>query len=186
MTQMAQRQDARHPLEGIRNGSATLEDFVDQTMLSELLAATRWRIVREFVNEQPLSGYVQGLDGELASVTRHVYATMPERARRKIFSASGLHSRFRSLPSASKETIAEFVRGELFARTITSMWGAYELWYIGDMWSMPQSVLDEYLCKFPPSTPHYRDDRHFHGRPGRDRVRLKGLRLAPGVSIAMS
>jgi hypothetical protein len=178
-------------LERVLRGEAVLGDFISEGDFVDVAGAARWRLIRVFADARTApkggdtSGYILGLDDKLTSLASFVQDEMPERAQRKIYCAEDLPSTYRCLDTRSRGRIVGAIRFELFMRLLMLMHEEHELWHMEGEWTMPPSVLDEYRLRLKRAKQSYRDDRSFHGRPRRDRDRLRQVRFAGGVSTGM-
>ncbi len=167
-----------------------LGDFLTAGQFAEALHDARWRVIRVFADarsgkgRRATHGYIVGLDDKLTSLATYIQRVMSERAQNKIYSLSDLPVAYRDVPKRHREAVARQVRFEIFMRLLVMLRDMKLVWYVNGEWWVPQSVADEYLTMFKGARQSYRNDRHFHGRPARDRVRMRGLRQAPGLSIA--
>lgn len=175
----------------VLRGEAVLEDFISEGDFVDVAGAARWRLIRVFADARTApkggdtSGYILGLDDKLTSLASFVQEDMPERAQRKIYCAEDLSPKYRCLDNRRRSRIVGAVRFELFMRLLMLMHEEHDLWYMDGVWSMPPSVLDEYRLRLKRAKQSYRDDRSFHGRPRRDRDRLRQIRFAGGVSTGV-
>ena len=154
-------------------------------------------------------GYIVGLNDQLASLATYIQRSMSKRAQDKIFSAEALQDILRVIreqeqraesetvrqqqeklyvkyqchTKQEQESLVRLVRFEIFMRLLVQMRDTQAVWYVNGEWWIPQTVTDEYLRRFKGAKKSFRNQRNFHGRPSRDRGRLRRLRVAPGVSI---
>ncbi len=172
----------------VLRGEAVLEDFLDEGEFVDVMEAARWRLIRVFAQARTAAkkaatpGYILGLDERLTSLAGYIQAAMDERVQRKIYCAGDLPTGYRRLDNRRQQLIVKTVRFELFMRLLTLMREENSLWYMEGEWLVPQSVLDEYLLRIKRARENYRNDRSFHGRPRRDRDRLRQLGFAGGTS----
>jgi len=180
------------PLQRIWLGQAMLEEFLNEREFLAAMLDTQWRMIRTFVEarsapgKRATPGYIVGLDDQLTSLATFLQRNMGRHAQEKIFSVSDLPRQYRSYTKSVQESIAEYIRFELFMRQLILMRDQHHIWYIGGEWYMPPSVIDKYRLLFRGARESYRNHRNFHGRPNRDRVRLKRLRVAPATSTSAS
>lgn len=190
MPRKAQVSPASQLLRVLR-GQVVLEEFLDEGEFVDIMDAARWRLIRVFAQARTAPqkgatpGYILGLDEKLSSLAQYVQAEMNERAQKKIYDASDLPPVYRQLDSRRQRLVVRAVRFELFMRLLTLMGEANDLWRMEGEWLVPQSVVDEYLLRVKRAKANYRDDRCFHGRPRRDRDRMRQLGFAGGVSTGM-
>jgi hypothetical protein len=163
-----------------------LGDFFTEGEFAEVLMNARWRVIRQFADarfeqgRRATKGYVVGLDDQLSSLALYLQQRMSERAQSKIYAARDLPDGHQYEPRRQQETLVRHVRFEIFMRLLVLMRDTHILWYVNGEWSLPQSVVDEYLLMFQGGKQGFHNDRSFHGRPNRDRR----LSIAPGVSVA--
>jgi hypothetical protein len=166
----------------------SLDDFFSEGEFAEAIFAARWRIIRVFTDvrvgqgRSATPGSIAGLDDQLTSLATYLHRHIGERARDKIYSSLDLPRKYRHYSGKEKERLADCVRYELFVRLLTLMKEMNSIWRMDGEWWVPQSVMDEYLLLFKGAKESYRNQRSFHGRPNRDRQRLRGLGYAPGTS----
>jgi hypothetical protein len=176
-------------LERALRGEAVLQDFLSEGDFVDVMHSARWRLIRVFATARTAPrkgstpGYILGLDDRLASLATFVQRSMSEPMQRKIFAAEDLPAEYRRLNSQGRQRVVNAIRYELFVRILELMQEANELWRMEGEWLIPQSVSDEYGLRTKAAKASYRDDRSFHGRPRRDRGRLRQLRIAGGVSV---
>lgn len=175
----------------VLRGEVVLEEFLDEGEFVDVMEAARWRLIRVFAQartapqKRVTPGYILGLDEKLTSLAQYVQAEMNERAQKKIYDASDLPPGYRQLDSRRQRLVVRAVRFELFMRLVTLMRESNDLWYMEGEWLVPQSVVDEYLLRIKCAKASFRNDRSFHGRPRRDRDRMRQLRFAAGTSTGM-
>ena len=173
-------------------GRVTLDEFLSESSFTDKVFAARWRIIRAFVGARTATGrratpgYVLGCQDNLMDLALRLRSLMSEGAQNKIFSADDLPSGCRSLKPAQRQYLAGRVRVELYVRVLELMREANELWYMEGEWAIPQSAMDQYLLTVKAAKSSYQNSRPFHGRPNRDRGRMKQLRAAAGTSCGMT
>lgn len=185
-----QKRSKRGPVAAILLGDALLEDFVSEGEFVEKMLAMRWRVIREFVNATPSSkpgravldrstcGYIASVDNQLSSLATYLMRSMGPWVLDKVYSPDSLPRRYHGELRRDRETVARFVCFELIMRQLILLRDAHDLWW-QEGWTVPQSVMDEYLRLVKSSKQSYRNDRAFHGRPRRDRDNG----TVPGVSV---
>jgi hypothetical protein len=179
-------------LRRLERGEAYLGDFLSENDFVDVMFAARWRIIRVFVNarsgpgRRATPGYVMGCDDKLTSLATYLQLVMSPAVQSKIYAASSLPTGCGSLGPKMQQFVVSHVRFELYIRVLEEMREANELWYMDGEWTVPQSVMDEYLLRVKRAKATYRNQRCFHGRrPNRDRSRMRQLRVATGTSTGM-
>ncbi len=175
-----QKRSKRGPVAAILLGDALLEDFVTEGEFTERMLAMRWRVIREFVNAEPSSrpgrevrdrstcGYIASVGDQLSSLATYLMRNMGPWVLDKVYSADDLPRRYHAESRRDREYVARYVCYELIMRQLLLLRDAHDLWW-QEGWTVPQSVMDQYLRLVKSSKQSYRDDRAFHGRPRRDR-----------------
>ncbi len=197
----------------LQDGELTLEElFADDDVYAEpganlrrMLRRARYKVLQGFRNAvddklRPTDSYIMNCGpscDELVAVIAALTKQGPWLVRRRDFARD-----FRNLPDKRYDTVAVYARQLLLARVLTDLMtdapGREALvWYMrGERtWQARQSLMDEWdnLRREMYGRQHFRlrraikaDIRPFHGRPERDRSRLGGLGIAPGVSVGAS
>jgi hypothetical protein len=197
----------------LQDGELTLEElFADDDVYAEpganlrrMLRRARYKVLQGFRNAvddklRPTDSYIMNCGpscDELVAVIAALTKQGPWLVRRRDFARD-----FRNLPDKRYDTVAAYARQLLLARVLTDLMtdapGREALvWYMrGERtWQARQSLMDEWddLRREMYGRQHSRpkratkaDIRPFHGRPGRDRSRNRGLGIAPGVSVGAS
>ena len=197
----------------LQDGELTLEVlFADDdayaepgTNLRRMLRRTRYKVLqafREAVDDKRRStdNYIMDCGPSCEELVAAV-ATLTKRGpwlvRRRDFARD-----FRNLPDKRYDTVVAYARQQLLTTVLTDLitdtpGREAQVWYMrGDRtWQARQSLMDEWddLRREMYGRQHSRpkratkaDVRPFHGRPGRDRRRNRGLGIAPGVSVGAS
>ena len=197
----------------LQDGELTLEElFADDDVYAEpganlrrMLRRARYKVLQGFRNAvddklRPTDNYIMNCGpscDELVAAIAALTKQGPWLVRRRDFARD-----FRNLPDKRYDTVAAYARQLLLARVLTDLMtdapGREALvWYMrGERtWQARQSLMDEWddLRREMYGRQHSRpkratkaDIRPFHGRPGRDRSRNRGLGIAPGVSVGAS
>lgn len=179
------------PLHVVCGEGVTLEDFLYEGDFVDIMGVTRWRLIRVFATartapkRRATPGYILGLDDKLSNLAAYVQKSMSGAMQEKVYSTNDLPLQYQQLDAYRRERIVNAVRYELFVRLLELMQESHQLWRMENEWSVPQSVIDEYLLMTKRARANFRNDRSFHGRPRRDRKRLNQLRIAGGVSTGM-
>jgi hypothetical protein len=188
MSHTAPQAPSKQELDRALRGEEPFGKFISQGDFVDVMGAARWRLIRVFADARTTpqkgatSGYILGLDAKLTSLAEYVEEAMHERAQRKIYCTADLPPDYRLLNNRDQHRVVGVIRRELFMRLLTLMREEHDLWRMEGEWRVPQSVVDEYLLRTKRAKQSYRDERCFHGRPRRDRARLRQLRFAGGVS----
>ena len=197
----------------LQDGELTLEElFADDDVYAEpganlrrMLRRARYKVLQGFRNAvddklRPTDSYIMNCGpscDELVAVIAALTKQGPWLVRRRDFARD-----FRNLPDKRYDTVAAYARQLLLARVLTDLMtdapGREALvWYMrGERtWQARQSLMDEWddlrREMYGRQRTHAKrsakaDIRPFHGRPGRDRSRNRGLGIAPGVSVGAS
>jgi hypothetical protein len=197
----------------LQDGALTLEElFADDDVYAEpganlrrMLRRARYKVLQGFRNAvddklRPTDNYIMNCGpscDELVAVIAALTKQGPWLVRRRDFARD-----FRNLPEKRFDTVVAYARWLLLARVLTELMtdapGREALvWYMSGerTWQARQSLMDEWddlrREMYGRQRTHAKrstkaDVRPFHGRPGRDRSRNRGLGIAPGVSVGAS
>lgn len=159
----------------------TRENLLSADRYDDVRFAARWRLIRVFADA---GGYLSNLDEEVGVLANWLRQSMPERVQAKVFAVSDLPSHYRHHTARARQSAVRRARYELYVGLLEEMHATTKLWYIDGQWYMPPSTLEEYWTLFPERKQTFFNQRRVHGRPRSQTARLKGLRLAQGMSTS--
>ena len=175
-------------------------------ILQRMLRRARYKVIQGFrhavdMKRRPTDNFIVDCGPTVRDLAERIAFTT-ENARVRLVQRRDLAPPYRNFTDMWHETVAEYAGLLLLERVIDEVvtdapGREARVWYMrGDRtWQARQSLMDEWggLCReaygLEPSRPKRAtkaDTRPFHGRPGRDRSRNRGLGVAPGVSVGTS
>lgn len=168
----------------------SLDELFDAEVLEGWEEEVRFQAIGVFAlarsrsDKHATPGYLLGLSDKVGDLARYVAAHIKDYAWRSILSAKDLPTAYRTCTKGEIAYILRHIRHQLVVRVLVKLRDEFSIWYMSGEWSMVPTVVDDYLLKHRQRKDAYRNERSFHGRPKRDRGRLRQLGMAPGVSTA--
>lgn len=111
----------------------------------------------------------------LAPYERRLRSPQPlHRRRSHLFGGKDIPLAYfgRRVSQATIDEFVQYMRWILIERAVESLWADMSLELVGDIWSVKVSRMDNHRLSKRQTNAVKRDDRSWHGRPNRDRLRV--------------
>ncbi|HSW78264.1 MAG TPA: hypothetical protein VLG36_05690 [Candidatus Chromulinivoraceae bacterium] len=173
-----------------RVGLIALDELFDAEVLEKMEREVRYQTIKVFAlarsrtDSRATPGYVLGLGDKVGDLARYVAGHVKAYTWRAILTVKDLPVVYGACAKSEIDYILRRIKHELIVRVLVRLRDEFSIWYMSGEWSMVPTVVDDYLLSGRPHKDSYHNARNYHGRPKRDRRRLKQLGMAPGVSTA--